>query len=89
MLSFYKADDQALQVFFSHLDDLDLETTDILGMTPLAASVNRSNIKAAKALLDKGASINCDENNGYYLMRAAVFNDNIGMNKKDFIDILE
>lgn len=73
-----KADDQALQVFFAHFNELDLETTDILGMTPLAASVNRSNIKAAKALLIKGASVNCDGSNGYYLMRAAVFNANIG-----------
>ena len=65
-------------MFFAHFDELDLETTDILGMTPLAASVNRSNIKATKALLAKGASVNCDESHGYYLMRAAVFNANIG-----------
>jgi len=47
-------------------------------MTPLAASVNCGNKKAVSFLLDINASINCDETNGYFLLRTAVSNNCTG-----------
>ena len=47
-------------------------------MTPLAASVNCGNKNAVAFLLDINASINCDEVNGYFLLRTAVSNNNTG-----------
>jgi hypothetical protein len=74
----FKENSAALKILYEFCNDSWLESKDFYGMTPLAASINCGNRNAVAFLLDINASINCDEANGYFLLRTAVSNNDTG-----------